>query len=274
MYIDFSQENWEKWLLLTKFATNNTVFAFTDMSPFFANHGFHPRMNFGPPRVIPSSFSRHLKKSNKDRVEFVNKIEKILEVLCTNLTNAQITQKKQSQTNKSPAPFYKIGDEIFLDSRNITITRPIKKLNIKFFGPFKVLEKVNLHAYKFELPVEMSFIHPIFHTNLFRPAPSNPIPGQKNASQELVDIDANGYKLWSIEAITDSRKRGKWFEYEILWKGYKEKTWKPLKNVVNARKFIIEFEKKFPDKKKPTAKDIKIAKTTATKTEGQEEQDS
>ena len=31
---------------MTEFANNNNVFASTNMSPFYANKGFHSRMNF------------------------------------------------------------------------------------------------------------------------------------------------------------------------------------------------------------------------------------
>ena len=33
-------------MLMIEFADNNNVLAFTNMSPFYTNKGFHPRMNF------------------------------------------------------------------------------------------------------------------------------------------------------------------------------------------------------------------------------------
>ncbi|GKF75613.1 hypothetical protein Tco_0225057, partial [Tanacetum coccineum] len=39
------------------------------------------------------------------------------------------------------------------------------KLNPRYVGPFKVLEKVGEVAYKFELPEELSRVHSIFHVS-------------------------------------------------------------------------------------------------------------
>ncbi|GJZ63006.1 hypothetical protein Tco_0619427 [Tanacetum coccineum] len=39
------------------------------------------------------------------------------------------------------------------------------KLNLKYVGPFKVLEKVRVVAYKLELPQELSRVHNTFHVS-------------------------------------------------------------------------------------------------------------
>ncbi|GKD81936.1 putative reverse transcriptase domain-containing protein [Tanacetum coccineum] len=41
----------------------------------------------------------------------------------------------------------------------------IKKLNLRYVGPFKVLEKVRVVAYKLELPQELSRVHNTFHVS-------------------------------------------------------------------------------------------------------------
>lgn len=42
-YIAYTQDNWMNHLPIAEFAASNHVNASTDMTPFFANHGFHPR---------------------------------------------------------------------------------------------------------------------------------------------------------------------------------------------------------------------------------------
>ncbi|GKC07308.1 hypothetical protein Tco_0998918 [Tanacetum coccineum] len=47
------------------------------------------------------------------------------------------------------------------------------KLNPKYVGPFKVLEKVGSVAYKLELPQELSRVHNTFHVSNLKKCYSN-----------------------------------------------------------------------------------------------------
>jgi hypothetical protein len=139
----------------------------------------------------------------------------------------------------------------------------MKKLDHKFIGPFKVSKVVNSHAYQIKLPFEHELMHDVFHTSLLRPAPTNPLPGQTNPPPLPISIDENGQRLWAVEAILDSKRtKGGGFQYLILWRGYdpEDQTWEPLEHVVNARASILEFERRFPRKLKPTKQEIERAK--------------
>ena len=67
---------------------------------------------------------------------------------------ARERQEKAANANRSPASAYQIGDKVFLDTRNITTTRPIKKLDCKYTGPFQITKIINSHVYKLKLPFE------------------------------------------------------------------------------------------------------------------------
>jgi len=41
VYYNYQKDNWSKLLPLAEFAYNNTLSATTDVSPFFANKGYH-----------------------------------------------------------------------------------------------------------------------------------------------------------------------------------------------------------------------------------------
>ena len=50
------------------------------------------------------------------------------------------------------------------------------KLNLKHFGPFRILKKIGSIAYRLKLPSELSWIHNVFHVSMLKkyvPDPSH-----------------------------------------------------------------------------------------------------
>ncbi|OWT42324.1 retrovirus polyprotein [Pochonia chlamydosporia 170] len=265
-YVSFAQDDWDEWLPLAEFAARNVVNDSTGMSPFFANTGYHPRMSFGPPRAMSKAVSKDLAERSNEGNNFVAKMEEITDLLRTNLRSAQASQEKFANANRSPAPAYRVGDLVLLSTRNINSARPIPKLDHKFIGPFRIERVLSSHTYQLKLPHELSSIHNSFHTNLLRPLPNDPLPGQYNPPPPPIALDERGEKLWAIEEILDSRrKKGKGFQYYILWRGFghREATWEPLHNVVNAHIAIKEFEKRHRSKPRPTRQEVRNARHQA-----------
>src|SRR5437763_1513721 len=108
-------------------------------------------MSFGPPRALNSAASTYIRQQHSNGTKFATKIEEILNVLRTNLHNAQARYKAFANKKRVAAPAYRVGDIVFLDTQNLTTERLIKKLNYKWIGPYKIT-KAWTHYYRLELP--------------------------------------------------------------------------------------------------------------------------
>jgi hypothetical protein len=108
-----------------------------------------------------------------------------------------------ADASRKPAPAYQPGDKVWLSSRNLRTQRPSKKLDSKNLGPFKVLEKVGATSYRLQLPASMQ-IYPVFHSNLLRLDPDNPLPGQIQEPPPPIKIE--GEEEFEVSKIKDSRR--------------------------------------------------------------------
>lgn len=74
---------------------------------------------------------------------------------------------------------YQPGDLILLEATNIHTDCPSHKLDNKHYGPFKVLAKVGVTAYKLKLDRLWKGIHPVFHKCLLWPYVPSTFPSQQ-----------------------------------------------------------------------------------------------
>jgi hypothetical protein len=69
-------------------------------------------------------------------------------------------------------PHLRERDLVYLLRRNIKITRPSDKLDLKKIGPFKVKRNIRDISFEFKL-LPIIRIYPIFHILLLKPAHPN-----------------------------------------------------------------------------------------------------
>ncbi|WVZ16215.1 hypothetical protein V8G54_009197 [Vigna mungo] len=131
-----------------------------------------------PPPSIPHLLN--IDTSNA-AVQFeISSRDAILQKLHSNLKKAQETMKLWAYLHRQDLQF-SIGDWVYVrlrPRRQHSVTGPyLGKLQKRFFGPFKILEKIGEVAYKLEFPTSAQ-IHNVFHVSLLRqhhgPTPSPP----------------------------------------------------------------------------------------------------
>jgi len=157
MFIDHRQKQWPEWLGTAEFAYNNKAHSSTRTSPFKANYGQDPRMEF----------ERRKKGKYAGAEKFVEKMKKIQEETKAALKKAQEDMRKYTDRKRSDVEKYKVGDLVILSTKDLKyqmVGRRTEKLTERFVGPYKVKEVVSSNAVKLELPSTVK-IHPVVNVS-------------------------------------------------------------------------------------------------------------
>jgi len=97
--------------------------------------------------------------------DLLKKMETIREETKTAMEKTMKTMKRQYDKRIHQSQGLKIGEQVWLEARNIQTNRPSKKLDQKRYGPFTIKEEIGQGAYRLELP-EGWTIHDVFNEDL------------------------------------------------------------------------------------------------------------
>ncbi len=234
---------------MAEFTYNNAKNTSTGHTPFELNCDYHPRV----------SFEEDVDSSSRSRLanELAEELKELMEVCCQNLLHAQELKKKAHEKGVKSCS-YTPGKKFWLNSKYIK-TKRNRKLESKFFGPFRVLHVVGKQVYKLELPTKWK-IHDVFHVSLLEQDTTRKGRVAKALPEPEKEFEVGDNKEYEVEVIIDSAVYGQQANdqmpglyYLVSWKGYSEEenTWEPLLTVIHLQKLISTFHKKHPEK--PTA---------------------
>ena len=184
------QDNWATYLPMAEFTHNNWPNETTHESPFFLLMGYNPHADWiDRPSPIPQVALRldQFKQARKRVEELMIKAQK-------------------SWVKHKDTPKYKVGDQVWLEGRQLCTNQPTTKLAPRRHGPFKIVQVMSTVNYCLELPTQWS-IHPVFYINLLTPYCETLMHGlnYQCPPPDLVD----GEEEYEVKKILDSWRFGR-----------------------------------------------------------------
>ncbi|GKB20453.1 ty3-gypsy retrotransposon protein [Tanacetum coccineum] len=206
---------WERYLYLAEFSYNTSHHSTINMTPFKALYG---RNVTSIHNYVQGTSATH--SIDQTLLEHA----RIIDLLKAAISKSQERMIKQANKKRIDKEFA-VGDMVYLKlqpyRQKSVVARRYRKLSKRYFGPFKVLEKVGKVAYHLELPVG-SRIHPVFHVSLLKQS------YETTAPLETLDWQDHGMPDYLPRAILQTRvNTAGTEEFLVQWesKPLEEATW-------------------------------------------------
>jgi len=147
-------------------------------------------------------------KTDIPRVEeFLIRLQKSWEQANKAMEKAQKNMKKQFDKKRRTPQELKIGDNVWLENKNIHLNRPSKKLDNKRYRPFRISKDIGSGVFELEL-LEGWMIHNIFNEDLLTQCTEPKFKGQHMELASLPTI-INEEEEYKIEEVRKHRKQAK-----------------------------------------------------------------
>jgi len=196
------QDDWDEWLTIASAVHNDP-------------HEFHARHDpkRGPLRVPPKPLPRtavdtRMKRSNP-----------ALDLLFQKRAQATAAINKAAKTPYVIKELFRVGDQVWLDGKNLILPYQSNKLAPRRQGPFRIRRIISPVAFQLELPTSWR-IHDVFHASLL--TAFKEVPRTDQIIRDHPQISSMRTLNTRVEAIINHRFFGQQrrLQYLIKWKGY------------------------------------------------------
>jgi ribosomal protein L21E len=150
--------DWHKWLSLAEYWYNTSYHTTLGTTLFEVLYG-HPPRHFGIANPVDCTVP--------DLADWLQNRSLLTKLIQQQLLRAQQRMKAQADAKRSEREF-QVGDMVYLKLQphilSSVASRSNQKLAFKYYGPFKVLQRVGAVAYKLALP-DHAKIHLVIHVS-------------------------------------------------------------------------------------------------------------
>ena len=230
-FVNQKQSNWDELLPLCQFAINNSDQTSTGESPFFLNTGQHP---LTPSSLVDACTSHDL--AGERSGQWLIAREEALKIAWDAMVAAQARQAFYADRGRKSLEL-QVGDQVMVH-REYLVTpearnRPCDKLRPRWYGPFKVTERITTNAFRLDLPHQLK-CHPVFNITALKKFHQNEFEGRYTPPPPPI-TDQDGFERYIVEKILAHKRTRRGTKSLVKLVGYPDATWEPeefLKNEI------------------------------------------
>ena len=118
----------------------------------------------------------------------------------------------------------------------------VRKLRLKYTGPYVVKRRVHPNAYELEgLPPTVPSTQNVSHLRLFFPSPPK-FETRPQPAAAVGPLEFKNHLEWEVEAIIQHRNSGPRTQYLIKWKDHEEKSWLRVSQLQHCAEMLREYQ--------------------------------